>query len=74
MHDNVRFKAKLFYMFISLKLNTRMNQIFTKIKLVQMFPESHDTRSRNNVSRKVIPNINYTAREDHGTYGIVYEN
>ena len=68
MHDNVRFKAELFYMFISLKLNTRMNQIFTKIKLVQMFPESHDTRSRNNVSRKVIQNINYTAREKVFTY------
>ena len=33
-----------------------------------MFPESHDTRSRNNVSRKVIPNINYTAREKVFTY------
>ena len=33
-----------------------------------MFPESHDTQSRNNVSRKVIPNINYTAREKVFTY------
>ena len=33
-----------------------------------MFPESHDTRSRNNVSRKVIPNIYYTAREKVFTY------
>ena len=33
-----------------------------------MFLESHDTRSRNNVSRKVIPNIDYTAKEKVFTY------